>query len=120
MLSPEELFNHITDLNITGKGKDFEAQVQRYDKEKSAELLANQSSFKTYPFDYFFEKSLKERTEECVDESLDERDDPFEYFYEKSIKDKEDTEAGRVSSDSDSDVDESSFVLVDKDKINLG
>ncbi|KAK3088153.1 hypothetical protein FSP39_015427 [Pinctada imbricata] len=119
VLSPEELFNHITDLKITGKGKDFEAQVQRYDKEKSAELLANQSSFKSYPFDYFFEKSLKERTEECEEENLDDRDDPFEYFYEKSLKDKEGAEA-QVSSDSDSDIDESSFVLVDKDKINLG
>ena len=36
-------------------------QVQRYSKEKSEELLANDSSCKEYRFNFFFEKSEKDR-----------------------------------------------------------
>lgn len=62
VMSAEEMFNKVTKLDIKGEGSDFLAQVQRCDKEKSAELLATQKSDKIYPFDFFFEKSEKERT----------------------------------------------------------
>ena len=58
------MFNDITGLDIQGEGSEFVAQVQRYYKEKSEELLAHQiAGAKEYPFDYFFEKSQKERAE---------------------------------------------------------
>ena len=40
----------------------FCLQVQRYAKEKREELLAYQASTKEYPFDFFFEQSLKDKT----------------------------------------------------------
>lgn len=63
VLSAEKLFNKVTRLDIKGEGSDFLAQVQRYDKEKREELLATQKSCKSYPFDYFFEKSQRERSD---------------------------------------------------------
>lgn len=63
VLSAEKLFNKVTKLDIKGQGSDFVAQVQRYDKEKREELLVTELSSKTYPFDYFFEKSQRERSD---------------------------------------------------------
>ncbi|KAK3586909.1 hypothetical protein CHS0354_008503 [Potamilus streckersoni] len=61
VLSAENIFNMVTGLNLQGEGSDFLAQVQKYDKEKSEELLAHQVTQKEYAFDFFFEKALKER-----------------------------------------------------------
>lgn len=114
---PEELFNHITGLNIKGEGAEFAAQVQRYDKERSAELLAHQISRKEYAFDYYFEKSHQDRLEEA---ELEDRNDPFEYFHEKSLQDKADEEeAGSSEDESDEDVEEEleEFGNADEEKI---
>ncbi|XP_048730947.2 serine/threonine-protein kinase RIO3-like isoform X2 [Ostrea edulis] len=114
---PEELFNHITGLNIKGEGAEFAAQVQRYDKERSAELLAHQISTKEYAFDYYFEKSHQDRLEEA---ELEDRNDPFEYFHEKSLQDKADEEeAGSSEDESDEDVEEEleEFGNADEEKI---
>ncbi|KAL3889820.1 hypothetical protein ACJMK2_002148 [Sinanodonta woodiana] len=85
VLSAERIFNMVTGLNLQGEGADFIAQVQKYDKEKSEELLAHQVTQKEYAFDFFFEKSLKDReailqemgfsdsAEEEVDEEEEER-----------------------------------------------
>lgn len=102
---PEKMFNQITGLNIKGKGAEFAAQVQRYDKERSAELLAHQITMKEYAFDYYFEKSqqdrlLEEQEEEGEDQG-EERNDPFEYFYEKSLQDKADREEEAENSSED-------------------
>lgn len=134
---PEKLFNQITGLNIKGKGAEFAAQVQRYDKEKSAELLAHQITMKEYAFDYYFEKSqqdrlLEEQEEEGEDlgEVLEERNDPFEYFYEKSLQDKADREEeAENSSENEEDDDDDDEVIEEElknadertmDRIKLG
>lgn len=132
---PEKLFNQITGLNIKGKGAEFAAQVQRYDKERSAELLAHQITMKEYAFDYYFEKSqqdrlLEEQEEEGEDlgEVLEERNDPFEYFYEKSLQDKADREEEAENSseneeDDDDEVIEEELKNADErtmDRIKLG
>ncbi|XP_062577269.1 serine/threonine-protein kinase RIO3-like isoform X2 [Saccostrea cucullata] len=105
----EKLFNQITRLNIKGKGAEFAAQVQRYDKERSAELLAHQISMKEYAFDYYFEKSQQDRLEEAGEdegEVLEDRNDPFEYFYEKSLQDKADEAGGQDSEEEEEDDEE--------------
>ena len=106
---PEKLFNKITGLNIKGKGAEFAAQVQRYDKERSAELLAHQITMKEYAFDYYFEKSQQDRLEEeeeDPEEVVEERNDPFEYFYEKSLQDKADQSQQEVGSSEDEEDEE--------------
>lgn len=79
VLSAEEMFNKVTRLDIKGKGSDFLSQVQRCDKEKSEELLATQKSCKNYPFDFFFEKSVRERSDfdqlHISDSESDDNDD---------------------------------------------
>ncbi|KAH3896944.1 serine/threonine-protein kinase RIO3-like [Dreissena polymorpha] len=62
VMTPEQLFNKVTDLDIRGQGSDFIAQVQRYAKEKSQELIANEKSDKNYAFDYFFDKSVRDKS----------------------------------------------------------
>lgn len=56
VLSPEELFNSITGLNIQGTGADFNAQVQRYDKERKEANMLLGTEYTHYAFDYFFDK----------------------------------------------------------------
>ncbi|PVD32581.1 hypothetical protein C0Q70_08023 [Pomacea canaliculata] len=56
VLSPEELFNSITGLNIQGTGADFNAQVQRYDKERKESNMLLGTEYTHYAFDYFFDK----------------------------------------------------------------
>ncbi|XP_060077946.1 serine/threonine-protein kinase RIO3-like isoform X2 [Ylistrum balloti] len=61
--TPEELFNYVTGLDISGEGADFVAQVRRYDKEKSEEYLLCPTNRKQFSFDFFFDKSQRERAE---------------------------------------------------------
>lgn len=75
-------------------------QVQRYNKEKSQELLAHQCSQKNYPFDFFFEKSLQERSDFNVlvisdseseeDADLVEEENVVEEVSEEGVKDNND------------------------------
>ncbi|OWF49187.1 serine/threonine-protein kinase RIO3-like [Mizuhopecten yessoensis] len=64
VMSPEEMFNHVTGLDISGEGADFISQVRRYDTEKSEEyLLCPTTDRKHFAFDFFFDKSQQERQE---------------------------------------------------------
>ena len=44
-------------------------QVEKFKKEKSAEILADQSSDKQFQFDFFFEKSLEEKAHLLLSDS---------------------------------------------------
>ncbi|XP_033726912.1 serine/threonine-protein kinase RIO3-like isoform X2 [Pecten maximus] len=63
VMTPEEMFNHVTGFDISGEGADFIAQVRRYDTEKSEEYLLCPTNRKQFSFDFFFDKSQKERAD---------------------------------------------------------
>lgn len=63
VMNAVQLFNYVTGLDIKGQAGDFTAQVRRYDKEKSEELLLCEKETKNFKFDFFFNKSLQERAE---------------------------------------------------------
>ncbi|XP_069105640.1 serine/threonine-protein kinase RIO3-like isoform X1 [Argopecten irradians] len=70
VMTPEEIFNHVTGLDISGEGADFIAQVRRYDTEKSAEYVLCPMNRKEFSFDFFFDKSQKERAEALKDAGI--------------------------------------------------
>lgn len=61
VLSPEQLFNEITGLDIHGEGEEFNAQVQRYDRERKESNMVLGQGYSQFGFDYFFDKALQER-----------------------------------------------------------
>ena len=60
IMSPEELFNEITEQNFSGTGVEFLSQIQAYTKNKQIEIAPPKDD-KAYNFDYFFEKTLKDK-----------------------------------------------------------
>ncbi|KAK7091124.1 serine/threonine-protein kinase RIO3-like [Littorina saxatilis] len=66
VLSPEQLFNEVTDLDIQGEGADFSAQVQRYDKERKETDMVLGHNYSQFGFDYFFEKAQQFREAELA------------------------------------------------------
>ncbi|XP_076456983.1 serine/threonine-protein kinase RIO3-like [Babylonia areolata] len=67
VLSPEQLFNHITGLDIHGEGAEFEAQVQRYDRERKECNMVLEQGYAQFGFDYFFDKAQQERASAATD-----------------------------------------------------
>ncbi|KAL8581307.1 hypothetical protein ACOMHN_034386 [Nucella lapillus] len=61
VLSPEQLFNEITGMDIDGEGEEFNAQVQRYDRERKESTVVLGQGYSQFGFDYFFDKALQER-----------------------------------------------------------
>lgn len=93
-ISPEDLFNQITDLNIEGEGRQFLHQVvdvqqsEEYVRKVHGPAAKHQLLVdKEMTFDYFFEKAKKQRKKEqkeklrqleesdCEDEEEEESDD---------------------------------------------
>lgn len=61
--SGEELFNDVTGMKFKGQGEIFLSQIQKYTKDKLAELkIDNNKEDEKYNFDYHFEKSLRDKT----------------------------------------------------------
>jgi hypothetical protein len=78
-LTPEELFNEVTQQNFSGTGNEFLSQIQTYTKKKQVEIAPPKDD-KTYNFDYFFEKTSADKKnnfddDETSSSSNDDDDD---------------------------------------------
>ena len=74
ILSPEELFNEVTQQNFSGTGLEFLSQIQTYTKNKQFEIAPPKDD-KTYNFDYFFEKTATDKKNNLGDETSSSSDD---------------------------------------------
>ena len=52
--------------------------MRKYDSEKREEMLAQQTSYKEYPFDYFFDKSQQDRSAALEEMGVSDSDDEEE------------------------------------------
>jgi RIO kinase 3 len=77
----EELFNEVTGMNFDGEGELFLSQIQRYIKDKRAEMNLAENKMEendVYNFDYYFNRSLEKNMRKAQDNEDKEVEDEEE------------------------------------------
>ena len=80
VLSPEEIFNFVTDLTFEKRGKEFLDEVQTYEKNirLQSEAIKEKDGFS---FDYFFDRTKQNKDDDDDDDSSSDDDDEDDVNY---------------------------------------